>query len=196
MNDYLLKNKKLLGKNLRILRLSKDCSLEELARVLPISISQMSLIENGKRSIRLYDLKKLLNHLDTTIGYFFSKSYDSIENYNFNPDFILQNKSQAILIDEDNDKYQLKLLRPVIEKNEIEILELFIKGGYMTEKIKFDINIRGIIQKNEITINSDNQNVIAFKGEDILLNNNIKYRFFNHTERDTIINLIVSPALF
>ena len=196
MNDYLLKNKKLLGKNLRILRLSKDCSLEELARVLPISISQMSLIENGKRSIRLYDLKKLLNHLDTTIGYFFSKSYDSIENYNFNPDFILQNKSQAILIDEDKDKYQLKLLRPVIEKNDIEILELFIKGGYITEKIKFDINIRGIIQKNEITINSDNQNVIAFKGEDILLINNIKYRFFNHTERDTIINLIVSPALF
>ncbi len=57
----------MIGRRIRQLRLDKGLTLDEVASALGRAISQLSLIENGKRELKLGELQKLARILGTTV---------------------------------------------------------------------------------------------------------------------------------
>jgi transcriptional regulator with XRE-family HTH domain len=76
MNQFFndaIHNQAFIGANLKALRQSCDKTLEELANSGGISISYLSLVESGKRSIKPMILRSMLLDCGMTLGYFLSQ---------------------------------------------------------------------------------------------------------------------------
>jgi transcriptional regulator with XRE-family HTH domain len=66
-----------LGRRIRQLRLDKELTLEELAVALDRAPSQLSVIENGKRELKLGEVQKLSRALGVTVDQLLSQEAPS-----------------------------------------------------------------------------------------------------------------------
>lgn len=191
-----------LGNNLRQLRIACDYTLDEISRRSGLSKSFLSMVESGKRSVKMPDLRKVLACYGYSLGRFLSEAHDSSndEMPTLEPERIVQTPDHAVLLDGSRqpDAYRLALLRPLRSERDIEVLELFLPPcSQMTENaITIDAEVRGIVRRGTLLIVLKGDEYKAREGEEFCYDGRIPHVLRNYTDMPTAVNLLVWPPAF
>lgn len=191
-----------LGRNLRRLRIACDLTLDETARRSGLSKSFLSMLESGKRSVRMTDLRRILSCYRYSLGRFLSEAHelDGEEMPSIEPGRIVQTTTNAVLLDgsRQEGRYHLLLLRPLRHETDCEILELFLppKSQMTEENMTIEVEMRGIVQKGILLIVLQGDEYIAREGDEFCYDGRIPHILRNYTDEPVIINLFLTPPMF
>lgn len=128
-------NKTLIGRNLRNLRLSKEMTLNEVAAASGFSISFLSQVEKGTRSIKPADLKSVLTACGFSLCIFMSHVQKDIAQFPLNAGDKKRIRENFVLLDgERNGADSIFLTAPVFENTDAITLEINIAAGSQTNE--------------------------------------------------------------
>ena len=190
------------GINLRRLRQASELTLDETARHSGLSKSFLSMLESGKRSAKMPDLRRILACYGYSLGRFLSEAHDAggEEAPVADSASIVQTAVGALLMDgsREEGKYRLLLLRPVRGEHDIELLELYLPPqSQMTESnMTIDAEVRGIVRRGTLLIVLQGDEYIAREGDEFCYPGTTPHLLRNYTEQPAIVNLIISPSKF
>ncbi len=91
--------KKVIGENIRIARIKKDMSIDELSELLDLTPGFVGLIERGQRGATAYTLHKLSEIFQIKIDTFFNERFDGLLVEEEDPAKIKREKISTILYD-------------------------------------------------------------------------------------------------
>ncbi len=190
-----------IGMNLRQLRQSSEFTLDEMARRSGLSKSFLSMLESGKRSARLADLRTILACYGYSLGQFLSEAHDpESEDLPIDPARVVQAAAQAVLMDgsREEGKYRLLLMRPVRSDSDIELLELHLPPqSQMTEgNTTIDAEVRGIVRRGTLLIVLQGDEYIAREGDEFCYPGATPHLLRNYTDQPATVNLIIAPPKF
>ena len=113
-NEEIIKLRLVMGSNLRKIRTTQKITIDELAHVMDLSPSFISLIERGDRGITSFNLRKLSEILNVSANEFFKEPQQGK---------IIKNK------DKENFKLeQIEFYSKKMNKKEIEMAIKFMQG--------------------------------------------------------------------
>ena len=198
MSKEFIHNPDIIGKNLKLLRISKDFALTKSAQKAGISSSFLSLVEQGKRTIKFLDLHALLKVYGTSITRFISMICDTIEDYPYAPNELVQTKRQALLLDGSSrpNSYYLMLHRPLRNAQDIALLTMFLPAETASWDpfLSFDGEMRGIVVQGLLLLEFPQTEQVIRCGEEFCIPENTACRFRNHTDENTDIVLLSKPG--
>lgn len=189
------------GANLRQLRQAHESTLDEIARRTGLSKSFLSMLESGKRSAKLADLRNILACYGYSLGRFVSEAHDTdSDGLPVDPGRIVQTADRAILMDgtREEGKYRLLLMRPVRSSGDIEVVDLYLPPqSQMTESnMSIDAEVRGIVRRGTLLIVLQGDEYRAREGDEFCYAGSIPHLLRNYTDQPTAVSLVVSPPNF
>lgn len=191
-----------LGNNLRQLRIACDYTLDEISRRSGLSKSFLSMVESGKRSVKMPDLRNVLACYGYSLGRFLSEAHDgdNDEMPSIEPERVVQTPNHAVLLDgsREPDAYHLLLLRPLRSERDMEVLELFLPPcSQMTEEpLTINAEVRGIVQRGTLLIVLKGDEYKAREGEEFCYDGRVPHILRNYTDAPTVANFLVWPPVF
>lgn len=191
-----------LGGNLRRLRIACDLTLDETARRSGLSKSFLSMLESGKRSVKMTDLRRILSCYGYSLGRFLSEAHepDGEEMPSIEPGRIVQSAGNTVLLDgcREDGQYRLLLLRPLRHAADCEILELFLppQSQMSEENMTIEVEVRGVVQKGTLLIVLRGDEYIAREGEEFCYDGTVPHILRNYTDAPVVVNLFLSPPMF
>ena len=146
-----------IGEKIRVLRMEKQLTQEELANRCELSKGFISQVENDLTSPSIATLIDILEILGTNLPDFFSDTKEEKVTYT---------KDDMFEKDDDDLKYSLMWLIPNAQKNEMEPIMITIQpGGQYIEEEPHEGEEFGYVLKGEITIIIGNEKHRAGPGE-------------------------------
>ncbi len=196
----ILDHPQIFGKQLKTLRLSLEFTIEFVASETGLSKSFISLVESGKRNINLIDLQKLLRVYRYSVIRFFSDTADAVEGKKYNPERNVQTEEHSILIEGSRNpgKHHLILKRPVCNKEDLAILNLFLPAGveYPKDYFSCDAVIRGVVLSGEMLVHFQDDEILIKEGEEFSFNGERQHVFRNHKKENLSALLIIQYPYF
>lgn len=195
MSIEVIHDPEFIGKNLQRLRSASERTLRDAAERAGISKAFLSLVENGKRRVKAPELRKILNVYNYSVGRFISEAlFDVEDELNF-----IQQRKDFILLEGDLNKsvYHILLLRPVLHKHDIELLEIYLPPDTeLNYKLSISAEIRGIMKSGSMLIDFTNDENVANEGDEFSFDGKIPHIYRNHTANPATANLIIYPPMF
>lgn len=191
-----------LGANLRQLRQACELTLDETARRAGLSKSFLSMLEGGKRSVKMSDLRRILQCYRYSLGRFLSEAHDpgADDMPELDPHRVVQTHAQGVLMDgsREEGKYHVLLMRPLRHEDDIELIELYLPPqSQMTENnMTVEAEMRGIVRKGTLLIVLQGDEYIAREGEEFCYEGRVPHLLRNYTDSPTIVDLIIAPPMF
>lgn len=198
MKKEILKLPKLIGKNIKKLRLINNLTLEELSNRSQVTVSAISNIENGKTVPRVLSLRKLLISMNYGLGLFASKLIN--EQPEFNPDRLISKKDDFLLLYGNKKSLSNKvwLIRPINQITDREILEIEIlpEKKLFPENIIINSIIWGIVKEGELLIEFENDEIWIKSGEEFQFKGEKLHNYRNTSIKNCKVTMIISEAVF
>lgn len=186
---------KVLGENIRRLRMTQDGTLDKLAEKTGLSKSFLSLVESGKRKIKAEDLRRILACYGYSLGWFLSQTQDSVEDFPLQPNAIIQRKNNSILLDgkRTEGKFRMLLLRPMRKKTDYEIIELYLPANSQVteEHIVIPSEVRGVVMRGTLLIVLKGDEYIAREREEFCYDGRIPHILRNYTDEPVIVTFFI-----
>lgn len=194
MSNIINNNKDLInfGQRLKKLRKLKNVTLQEVSDTTGLSVSFLSLVENGKSGISLANMQKILKRFDSSIHDLIDTTEDER--------VVKAEDAQRILSDIDNVKV-LSLVRKAKDKK--IWAGLFIMepgttiGEFQHEGEEFSHIIHG---KVEVTLTDPAsgkiEKYILTEGDTIYHPSNFLHKYVNLSKQKTIFIAAVTPPTF
>lgn len=184
-----------IAEQLKLLRLSTDKKITEIAEAVGFSVSYISQIENGKRELNYKVLRRiLLNGFSETLSSFFAKIFDQSTDDNssrvYETPFKLYNEDRTVGVE---------ILIPTNSAREIEVVKLYLKpNSSFDDEFRFDFKLYGHVQSGEILIEHSSDKLIVSQGKSFVLNSFYEQniRITNHSECLSEVLLIFTPPVF
>jgi len=184
-----------IAEQLRLLRLSTDKKITEIAEASGFSVSYISQIENGKRELNYKALRRiLLNGFSETLSSFFAKIFDQSTDDNssrvYETPFKLYNEDRTVGVE---------ILIPTNSAREIEVVKLYLNpNSSFDDEFKIDFKLYGHVQSGEILIEHSYGDMLISQGKGFVLSffseQNLKIR--NQSEHTSEVFLIFTPPVF
>ncbi len=183
-----------IAEQLKLLRLSTDKKITEVAEASGYSVSYISQIENGKRELNCKALRRiLLNGFGETLSSFFAKIFDqSVGNLSkvYETSFKLYNDDRSVGVE---------VLIPTNSAKEIEVVKLYLNpGSSFDDEFRIEFKLYGHVQSGEILIEHSGERLLVSQGKSFVLNSfheqNIKV--MNRSDRVSEVLLIFTPPVF
>lgn len=199
MND-ILHMPKLLGKNLRQLRIHNDLTLAQLAERTGLSKSFLSMIESGSRSVKIMtDLRSILVSMNYSLGRFVTEAQEHDEDAPHNePTAIVQTQKHTLLLDgkRDTGSYRLLLLRPLRSSDDAEFLELYLppRTQLTEENTTIPAEVRGIVRSGSFLLVLQGDEFMVREGEEFCFDGSTPHIMRNFTDEPVCVNLVVHPG--
>ncbi len=184
---------------LKLLRLSTDKKISEIAESTGFAKSYISYIENGKRNITYKVLRRiLLDGFGETLSSFFAKILDEQDQHNpkvFKTLFKLYNEDKTTSVE---------ILIPTNASREIELIKVRLSpGSIFEEKFKIDFKLYGTVLNGLVEVQNSNKKAIIPKGESFLFRIQVEdildqahLKISNVSENEAELLLIFTPPVF
>jgi transcriptional regulator with XRE-family HTH domain len=199
MNDA-IEHKKI-GQNIKKLRLAKGITLKNVADATGLSVSFLSLVENGKSGISLANLQKILKCYDTSLHGFIDKTEEGRK-------VVKSDKSRVVRAEEAKRIYSYaddaKVMSLVNEPRSKKIWPgLFIMdpdttiGPFNHAGEEFSYVIQG---KFEVTLvnteTGETEKYIITEGDTIYYHSTFLHTYVNLSKHKSIFLAAVTPPTF
>lgn len=185
-----------LGTNLRLLRTITDKTLDEVASVSGLSKSFISLVESGNRSIKPFDLKRLLAVYNYTLSWFLSKTQDTIEGFIFEPSALVQTKNHSLLLEGSRKEGSLciLLLRPMRHEKDTEFMEIYLPAETVLSETFTTVEgeVRGVVILGTLLIEMKDKEYIIREREEFCFDGQKPHIFRNFTSIATKVLLTIT----
>lgn len=150
-----------IGEKIRILRMEKQLTQEELANRCELSKGFISQVENDLTSPSIATLIDILEILGTNLPDFFSDTKEEKVTYT---------KDDMFEKDDDDLKYSLMWLIPNAQKNEMEPIMITIKpGGQYIEEEPHEGEEFGYVLAGTIILHLGKRNIKSKKGKAFII---------------------------
>ncbi len=188
----------LFGANLRKLRQIREMTIEKASKASGLSVSFISLIEAGKRSVRLEDLRRLLGTYRYSVSWFLSSIQDLVPGKPFDPSAFVQPLSASILLDGNrgSDSYCLLLLRPLRSELDSGVYYLQMPPKYDMTNGFMTINaeVRGVVVRGRMLVSFSDDEFTASAGEEFTFDGKKAHIFRNYSNETTASYLFLNLA--
>lgn len=177
-----------IGEKIRILRMEKQLTQEELANRCELSKGFISQVENDLTSPSIATLIDILEILGTNLPDFFSDTKE--EKFTYSKDDIFET--------EDNElKYSLKWLIPNAQKNAMEPIMITIEsGGQYIEEEPHEGEEFGYVLSGSITLHLGKKKYKVKKGESFYYKAKFTHYISNNSKVPAKIIWISTPPSF
>ncbi|MBL7997967.1 MAG: helix-turn-helix domain-containing protein [Candidatus Kapabacteria bacterium] len=165
--------RRIIGANLKAARLNADKSLDDAATVSGLSVPFISLVESGKRGIRAFELRSMLQHYGYGLAYFMSKIHE-LTDTDVKTDagtVVIYKADERVIIDGSSsgseETYSLQLLYPLQSPNETAHFMLRLPAETVMNDAPISINARvsGYVAKGSVLIDFLNDEYTVRQGE-------------------------------
>jgi transcriptional regulator with XRE-family HTH domain len=191
----IIHNPKILGANIKRLRMTCDVTLDSIAQKTGLSKSFLSLVESGKRRIRTEDLRNVLDCMKYSLSWFLSQTQDSVEDFPLKPDAVVQKKNNSILLDgkRSDGAFRMLLLRPLRNKTDNAIIEVYLPpySQLTEENMTIGAEVRGVVQLGTLLLVLKGTEYIVRQGEEFCYDGRIPHILRNYTGEPTQCVLFV-----
>ncbi len=190
-----------IGKNIKKLRLGKSITLQDVSDVTGLSVSFLSLVENGKSGISLANLQKILKCYDTSIHDLIDTSVEDMK--------VVKSEDSKVVRAEDakrirSDMDEVKVLSLVRGARNKKIWPgLFIMepgatiGPFNHDGEEFTYMIQGKIEVTLInTQTGDTEKYIITEGDTIYYPSTYLHTYVNLSKQKSIFLAAVTPPTF
>lgn len=188
-----------IANQLKLLRLSTDKKITEIAESTGYAPSYVSYIENGKRNITYKVLRRILfNGFGETLSSFFAKILENQEQCNlkiYKTSFKLYNEDKTTTVE---------ILIPTDTSREIELVKVYLSpGSIFEEKFKIDFKLYGTVVNGFVEVQNSNKKATIFKDESFIFHirvesilNQAHLKISNVSEDEAELLLIFTPPVF
>lgn len=199
MNDS-IEHKKI-GQNIKKLRLEKGITLQDVSDATGLSVSFLSLVENGKSGISLANLQKILKCYDTSV-------HDFIDDTGNDKKVLKSEKLRVVRSEEAKrirtDTDEVKVLSLVHGARDKKIWPgLFIMepgttiGPFNHEGEEFTYMIQGKIEVTLVnTQTGETEKYIITEGDTIYYPSTFLHTYVNLSKQKSIFLAAVTPPTF
>lgn len=190
-----------LAQQLKLLRLSTDKTINEIAEATGYSQSYISLIESGKRNLNYKNLRRILLYgFGETISSFFTKILEEDTNQTYETKLY---KTPLKLYSEDKNII-VEILIPADIAREIELVKISLSpGSTFEEDFRTDFRVYGTLLNGTAIIQNSGQNLKISTRESFVLKakvnpalEQVDFKIINSSENQTEILLIFTPPVF
>ncbi len=187
-----------IASQLKLLRLSTDKKISEIAEATGFTPSYISYIENGKRNLTYKVLRRiLLDGFGETLSSFFAKILEDQDHHNkvFKTPFKLHNEDKTTTVE---------ILIPANASREIELIKLHLSpGSTFEEQFKIDFKLYGTVVNGVVEIQNSNKKATIAEGEGFLFRIQVEdileqahLKISNVSENEAELLLIFTPPVF
>jgi transcriptional regulator with XRE-family HTH domain len=190
-----------LAQQLKLLRLSTDKTINEIAEATGYSQSYISLIESGKRNLNYKNLRRILLYgFGETISSFFTKILEEDTNQTYETKLY---KTPLKLYSEDKNII-VEILIPADIAREIELVKISLSpGSTFEEDFRTDFRVYGTLLNGTAIIQNSGQNLKISTRESFVLKakvnpalEQVDFKIINSSENQTELLLIFTPPVF
>lgn len=177
-----------IGGKLKLLRIGKQLTQEELANRCELSKGFISQIENNLTSPSIATLIDILNTLGTNLQEFFNENKN--EQINFSTDDMFEKENSEL-------KYTVKWLVPNAQKNDMEPIMLTLDsfGKYILEE-PHEGEEFGYVLSGVIFLHLGNKKVKVKKGESFYFKPTSNHYIENASKAEAKIIWVATPPSF
>jgi transcriptional regulator with XRE-family HTH domain len=188
-----------IASQLKLLRLSTDKKISEIAEATGFTPSYISYIENGKRNLTYKVLRRiLLDGFGETLSSFFAKILEDQDHHNpkvFKTPFKLHNEDKTTTVE---------ILIPANASREIELIKVRLSpGSTFEEQFKIDFKLYGTVVNGLVEIQNSNKKAIIAEGESFLFRIQVEdtleqvyLKISNVSENEAELLLTFMPPVF
>lgn len=190
-----------LAQQLKLLRLSTDKTINEIAEATGYSQSYISLIESGKRNLNYKNLRRILLYgFGETISSFFTKILEEDTNQTYETKLY---KTPLKLYSEDKNII-VEILIAADVAREIELVKISLSpGSTFEEDFRTDFRVYGTLLNGTAIIQNSGQNLKISTRESFVLKakvnpalEQVDFKIINSSENQTELLLIFTPPVF
>ena len=161
----------LIGGKIKVLRLEKNLTINDISKRTDLTKSLISQIENGKSLPSLRSLLAITKALDTTVGYLFSSDEDS-------SDPVVRAGNRKVISTENG--VTLFLLTPNLRNRKVEFLSVIYKEGASSGLLHTHSGEEyGIVLKGKLKIMINDEAIVLEEGDSIVINSEIPHQITN-----------------
>jgi transcriptional regulator with XRE-family HTH domain len=184
----IIQDKIALGNVLKTLRMSKDLTVEQVARQSGVTKGSISLIENGKRSPSPIMLKNLLAVYGESLGTFFSKVKEKRRR------ILYRAKNATVITGKPGGAVCAELLVPVIQENDIELIKVTLKEeGKLDQSFSHKGVEYGYLLRGEITLAIEKKKLTIQRGDSFCYTADQPHTILNTGSEPAEILFVVAP---
>ena len=177
-----------IGKKIRVLRMEKQLTQEELANRCELSKGFISQVENDLTSPSIATLIDILEILGTNLPEFFSETPEEKVTFSENDMFTTENSDL---------KYSLKWLIPNAQKNSMEPIMITIEpNGHYIEEEPHEGEEFGYVLSGNITLHLGKQKHEVKKGESFYYKAKYNHYISNSGKTPATVIWVVTPPSF
>ncbi len=189
-----------IAQQLKLLRLSTDKTINEIAEATGYSPSYISLIESGKRNLNYKNLRRILLYgFGETISSFFTKILEENTAQTYEAKVY---KNPLKLYSEDKS-ITIEILIPTDLSREIEIVKIILSpNSTFEEDFTTDFRVYGTILKGTAMVKNPEHNLKISAGESFVLRTKanpqeqVDFKVINTSENQTELILTFIPPVF
>lgn len=200
MKKDILKLPKVIGKNVKKLRVINELTIQQLSNSSNMTISAISEIENANSLPRPLNLRKLLLSMNYSLGLFISKIHDEAPHFNLDSKRLVSKKDDFLLLygSRNKNSNRVLLVRPLENIDEKEVLELNILANedLFKEKIEIKSSIWGILRQGELLIEFEKDEMWIKEGEEFQFDGKESHNYRSISNIDCVVTLIIETAMF
>lgn len=189
-----------IANQLKLLRLSTDKKITEIAEATGYTPSYISLIENGKRNLNYKILRRILLYgFGETLSSFFAKILEDESWFDKGKIY----KTPFKLYSEDKN-ITVEILIPADASREIELVKVHLSPeSTFEEEFKVDFKVYGTLLNGSVEIQSLDQIIKISRGESFLFfvqvedsSEQADFRILNQSRDEADLFLIFTPPVF
>ncbi len=193
-------NNEFICQQLKLLRLSNDKKINEIAEATGYTPSYISLIENGKRNLNYKVLRRILLYgFGETLSSFFVKILEDDGLFNDSKIY----KTPLKLYDEDKTT-SVEILIPTNASREIELVKVHLsEGAVFEDNFKIDFKVYGTVLNGVVEAHTPKQKAKIHQRESFLFFIQVEdaleqtyFKISNISKSESELLLIFTPPVF
>ena len=167
------------GKNVKLARIEKNLSLQELANLSGVSVSMLSKIEREEKTPTIRVAAQIAQGLQLSIGYLLNDS--------FRTSVSIVKKNQRKVLYDPVSKLESLIVSPVNDRSSLEIFQVSLPKSASTgtlPPLDTGVRIYLIVAKGKITVLLDAGIYDLDEGDCILFDANVTHEILNSGEEE------------
>jgi hypothetical protein len=154
-------------------------------------------MENAKIGLKFMTLRKVLLGLDFSVGLFFSKIQDEIQEFSFEPENMVQKRENQILLFGDREKSNIVLMRPLEELDSEQVLEIKLEPEQylFPSEIILDCEFKIIVAFGSLLLEQESDEFWIKTGEQFRGRDFGAHKYRNIGKEKLVFYMILDKAL-
>lgn len=175
-----------LGKNIAVIRKSRNFSLEELSKRSGVSTGMLSQIEQEKVNPTVAVVWKIAYGLDVPVS-------DLLISGEEEQIFRLIHKNESVILERDNGRCIFRIISPLSMAEKLELYTLQIKRGGMMDSTPHSKGTEEFLTVfiGKVAIEVDEKQAVLEAGDSIHYNADISHTIRNLSETDSMLYMVV-----